>query len=723
MKLNKLVLALPALFAVSLPVYSAEVPPESFPSDVVTPDVAAILGNSDNSDGWPAILGQWENGANSVTTDNQYINEQQLKRTWFPINQKIDVNNNSYSLNNTINSLHMELNSGSIAIGNVVKGDVVDPNESTKVYKGYLVLNPDTTAYDTVVENNGTFIIKEHAHAYNTLVKVGGRQIIRGDAIANNSGGYAQGNIIDGGSQELLGIVQVKDTVVINGGQQIIEGGTAINSHIGSGSFQFTGYPYPLNVHSGLAIDTKLYDGAFQHVFAASSDLAISYAPVADRNTTVYSGARQLIQRGISEEAQVYGFQLVSGVGGEWVNGDWESDASFNASSTQQTSLNATIHAGGQQLIQTGIAEGTQVYGLQVVSGKQGGWIGGQWVTVDKWIGRNQVEAQNATIYIGGKQQVEFYGSAIGTIVDGGRQLATELGHIENTTVQNGGSSYIAHGAYSTGTLDIVEGSLTLQGGDIHSWSNTKVGGKGAWAENINLQGANSTLYIEHNAKTNESTATIKALLMSDGLVIFGRQDGSDIGKYSRLDLSSLSGNGTFVMNTNINGGQGDFLSISDPLDINSRFNVKVMDSGVELKRSIAGVDPYHLIYANSSTAEHFTLLNGSVDLGAYKYYLVQGDDTDTDNWYLSPTAAPVEPGDNGGGTVTPNPRPELSEGAKAAISMANVTPTIWDGELSTLRTRLGDLRDDRSAQNGTWVNILPVAIAFLPITLAINRI
>ena len=34
---------------------------------------------------------------------------------------------------------------------------------------------------------------------------------------------------------------------------------------------------------------------------------------------------------------------------------------------------------------------------------------------------------------------------------------------------------------------------------------------------------------------------------------------------------------------------------------------------------------------------------------------------------------------------------------------MANVTPTIWNSELSTLRTRLGDLRDNQTAQDGVW--------------------
>ncbi|MCP5650884.1 autotransporter outer membrane beta-barrel domain-containing protein, partial [Klebsiella pneumoniae] len=77
--------------------------------------------------------------------------------------------------------------------------------------------------------------------------------------------------------------------------------------------------------------------------------------------------------------------------------------------------------------------------------------------------------------------------------------------------------------------------------------------------------------------------------------------------------------------------------------------------------------------------------VNGSVDLGAYKYYLVQGDEQDSDNWYLSPKA--TDPAPNPDPEPGPDPKPEISESGKNAIAMANVTPTIWNSELSTLRT------------------------------------
>lgn len=609
-----------------------------------------------------------------------------LPELWFP-EQFLYVENNSYSLNNKVDSLQLTFRSGSVAIGNEVKGGIVSPTDPNKIYSGFLSMMEDSIAYDTVVGNLGSISLGNDAKAYNTVVNTGGRMVV-------GTRGYAQANLIDGGylEQSVTSTSNTKDTLVINGGKHVIYGGTATNTHIGSGSHQMT---------SGLAIDTVLYDGAIQQVYSgAGKDWT------ADKNTTVLSGATQLVTRGVSEGAQVYGIQVISGVDGSWENGVWTSDANMRVDG--QTVKGATVYAGGVQRLQTGEAIGTQVYGLQIVSGEKGGWANGEWTGQGVWVGENVLGqtqiATDSVIHQGGVQRVEFYADADKTLVDGGKQQVNELGHISNTTIQNGGESTIAYGAYSTGTLDVNDGSLTMEGGDLHSWTGD-LGGKGAYATQVNLTSPTAFMYVQHNGNTAESEATVETLT-NNGTVVFGRKDGGDAGVYSRLEVQDLKGSGTFVMNTNINGGLGDFLNVSNSID--GAFNVKVMDSGSEL-RSRAGVNPHHLIFANGSDSSNFTLVNGSVDLGAYKYYLVQGTGTDSDNWYLSPKAADPnpnpnpDPDPNPNPGPNPNPKPEISEGGKNAIAMANVTPTIWDGELSTLRTRLGDLRDNQSAQDGAW--------------------
>ncbi|SUB82760.1 Adhesin/invasin TibA autotransporter precursor [Pragia fontium] len=514
----------------------------------------------------------------------------------------------------------------------------------------------------------------------NTVVNKGGAIYVEGGVVNNT--------LIDGGRMLVLGatggnaanlqyfrqgeLSVANDTIIKNGGlQYVYNQGTANNSQVSDQGRQ--------NVY---------YDGVANNTIVNSGGLQYIYYNGESNNTIINEGGKQY----------VYSTDKVSGT---VVKKGGEQYVYFPASLPNNVGLvkNTLVEAGGFQSI-TGV----------------------------------NVSALDTMLY--GEQRVFSDGSSVNTTVgDGGLIWAYAKGNVLNANILSGGNVYIdalndattgnpLAPAYANNTI-LNGGALSVRGLDALAENSLVNSGElfvhnGGIIMDTRVAGNSSVIHIDSDSfskgrldlssgatvylgASDTSGAKIEHLTLNDASVIFGSRDGSDAGQYNRLELISLSGNGTFVMNTNINGGQGDFLSISDPLDVNSRFNVKVMDSGVELKRSVAGVDPYHLIYANSSNAEHFTLLNGSVDLGAYKYYLVQGDDTDTDNWYLSPTAAPVEPGDNGGGTVTPNPRPELSDGAKAAISMANVTPTIWDGELSTLRTRLGDLRDDRSAQNGTW--------------------
>ena len=167
--------------------------------------------------------------------------------------------------------------------------------------------------------------------------------------------GYAQAILIDGGylEQSVTSTSNTKDVIVVNGGQHIIYGGTATNSHIGSGSYQMS---------SGTTIDTVLYDGAVQQIYAGKDG-------VTDRNTIVNHGALQFVTHGNTEDTRVYGTQIITGVDGEWENGEWTSDDSFRID--DQTAKNATIYAGGVQRIQTGEAIDTQVYGQQIVSGKK----------------------------------------------------------------------------------------------------------------------------------------------------------------------------------------------------------------------------------------------------------------------------------------------------------------------------------------------------------------
>lgn len=396
---------------------------------------------------------------------------------------------------------------------------------------------------------------------------------------------------------------------------------------------------------SGLALNNYIYDGSYQMVYAGGDD------DVAARNTTIYQGGTQRIKSGTAEDNLVYGTQIITSHHGDWKNGQWVSSE-----------------------------DPTETHG-------------------------DTPTALNSTIMSSGEQIVSRMGNAENTLIDGGKQYVEEYAGIRDTTIRNGGSTVIDNGGYSFGKLNVEKGSVTLKSGGKHYW--TEDFSTGAYAQNIELMGSESLLYITPDDNPSESVATISSL-KNNGVTIFGDISGNDHKRYSQLNIKELTGNGLFVMNTSLADGSGDFLSISDNTD--GKFGVRVMDSGKALVSNTTDPDRYHLIHAAGSQSDTFTMTNKSVDLGAYKYYLTQDKDS-ADEWYLSPTkeTAPVDPDPKPEPEPKPDPKPELpdlSEPSKTAMMIANALPQIWRSELSTLRARLGELRNNPQVNLGVWSKV-----------------
>lgn len=396
---------------------------------------------------------------------------------------------------------------------------------------------------------------------------------------------------------------------------------------------------------SGLALNNYIYDGGYQMVYAGGDD------DVAARNTTIYQGGTQRIKSGTAEDNLVYGTQIITSHHGDWKNGQWVSSE-----------------------------DPTETHG-------------------------DTPTALNSTIMSSGEQIVSRMGNAENTLIDGGKQYVEEYAGIRDTTIRNGGSTVIDNGGYSFGKLNVESGSVTLKSGGKHYW--TEDFSTGAYAQNIELMSSESLLYITPDDNTSESVATISSL-KNNGVTIFGDISGNDHKRYSQLNIKELTGNGLFVMNTSLADGSGDFLSISDNTD--GKFGVRVMDSGKALISNTTDPDRYHLIHAAGSQNDTFTMTNKSVDLGAYKYYLTQDKDS-ADEWYLSPTkeTTPVDPDPKPEPEPKPDPKPELpdlSEPSKTAMMIANALPQIWRSELSTLRARLGELRNNPQVNLGVWSKV-----------------
>lgn len=182
------------------------------------------------------------------------------------------------------------------------------------------------------------------------------------------------------------------------------------------------------------------------------------------------------------------------------------------------------------------------------------------------------------------------------------------------------------------------------------------------------LQNVERLALAEEGRWTLVENSQLGALDMKGGEVRFG-----DANQYQRLTLGELSGNGTFIMDADFATGQTDFLEVTG--DATGNHSLLVGSSGAEPVTP----DAVQLVHVTQGDAT-FALVGDSVDVGTFSYGLVQrGND-----WFL----------ENASDTISP--------GTASALALFNTAPTIWYGELTTLRGRLGELRLD-ARKSGVW--------------------
>lgn len=159
-------------------------------------------------------------------------------------------------------------------------------------------------------------------------------------------------------------------------------------------------------------------------------------------------------------------------------------------------------------------------------------------------------------------------------------------------------------------------------------------------------------------------------LTLNGGSVRFG-----EAGEFHTLTLDNLAGDGTFVMEANFSTGQTDFLNITG--NATGNHGLLISSSG----RDPSSEASLHMVHAAAGDAT-FSLVGGPVDLGTYSYDLTQRGAND---WYLDLTTR------------------KLSPGAQSVMALGDATPTVWYGEMSVLRSRMGEVRRNPQ-QTGMWL-------------------
>lgn len=187
-----------------------------------------------------------------------------------------------------------------------------------------------------------------------------------------------------------------------------------------------------------------------------------------------------------------------------------------------------------------------------------------------------------------------------------------------------------------------------------------------------NVEGVQTLTLDASSGWTVEGDSTIRAL-DTRGMVDLRGAGGN--ASFTRLTLGELGGSGTFALGTDLAAGQGDLLVVTG--DVSGNHLLAIQNTGADVAE---GQDPLTLVQTGGGDGQ-FAVIGGQVDLGTFVYDLKQmGND-----WQLVQRP---------GNVVTP--------GAASVLGLFSAAPTVWYGELSSLRSRMGELRLG-AAQGGMW--------------------
>ena len=259
-------------------------------------------------------------------------------------------------------------------------------------------------------------------------------------------------------------------------------------------------------------------------------------------------------------------------------------------------------------------------------------------------------------------------GSAI--VVEGhpGEEMEVEI-DVRNGSTLTGGNGVLLEvngGAQASMNVDSsrLKGDVIVEDGSTAHLNLENSSGLKGQLQNVTSLNVGNGSYWELTADSQ-----VGALNLVDGTVIFGHTDA-----FYQLDLDSLDGNGTFVMGTDFANGITDFLNISG--EANGSHSLLLAASGTEP----VSPEAIRIVHTGGGDAQ-FSLAGDVVDVGAYSYGLKK-DGTD---WFLDPNNRVISPA------------------TRSVMALFNTAPTVWYGEATSLRTRMGELRFE-PGQAGVWM-------------------
>jgi outer membrane autotransporter protein len=311
---------------------------------------------------------------------------------------------------------------------------------------------------------------------------------------------------------------------------------------------------------------------------------------------------------------------------------------------------------------------------------------------------RTRVELHNGSTLEGGNgNALEVDSDANAEVLVSGSRLTG------NFAVTNGSSGSFAFNnasltgdvtadATSTGTLDLANSSH-LQG-NVSNLSSVSLDGGSSLTGDIGVtdgrvagvQLSNGSLFTGRLQGVRDMAIAsganwklidnqhVENLALDQGKVTFG-----DEGQFYTLKVDNLSGNGTFVMHVDWTNNQHDVLEVagtatgSHVLAVGGSGNDPLNPEALTLVHTAAGDATFSLAG------------NRPVDVGTYSYQLGSRDNgSGGSEWFLDPGSKTISPG------------------TQSVLALFNTAPTVWYGELTSLRSRMGELRFN-GGKAGLW--------------------
>jgi outer membrane autotransporter protein len=172
---------------------------------------------------------------------------------------------------------------------------------------------------------------------------------------------------------------------------------------------------------------------------------------------------------------------------------------------------------------------------------------------------------------------------------------------------------------------------------------------------------------------------SVGAMRLEGGRVTFGAAQAPTT--YYQLTVGALAGTGTFEMKGDFANGQSDFLNVLGQSE--GQFDLAVKASGLDA----ASPQQLTLVRTGTTDGANFALAGDQrVDVGTRSYGLASREiEGGAKEWFLDPTTEVISPG------------------ARSVLALFNTAPTVWYGELSSLRSRMGELRFN-GGQAGGWI-------------------